>query len=371
MGKTMLEVQEKEREHHIPQTMSAGFLDRVLEVGIRQIPVPQVSGTEVLVKVMAVGVCGSDVHYYAHGKIGNRMVQYPHIQGHECAGIVVSVGERVKRFRVGDRVAIEPGTTCMSCRWCKEGRYNLCPEVQFLSTPPVKGAFVQYLKHREDFLFPLPDSLSFEQATLAEPLSVGIHAVRRGRIKPGDTVAVFGMGPVGLLTVMAAKAFGATTIIASDVEPLRLAAATKMGATHVVDITKQSVDDVIAGVTGGEGVDAILETSGNEKALQSAVPLIKRGGALVVIGFPAAEEVPLNITLMLQKEIDMYAVYRYTNTYPQAIALLAEGAFPTSELLTDFYSLDQLQQAMEQARTNKSGSLKVIVYPNPSSNDQP
>ncbi|MEJ8543867.1 NAD(P)-dependent alcohol dehydrogenase [Brevibacillus borstelensis] len=348
----------------IPDTMKAGFLEQPLEVRVGQIPVPKVSGTDVLIKVEAVGVCGSDVHYYAHGRIGKRFVQYPHIQGHECAGVVVAIGEKVTRFQVGDRVAVEPGVTCMGCKWCREGRYNLCPDVQFLSTPPVKGAFVQYLVHREDFLSPIPDHLSFEAATLAEPLSVGIHAVKRGGLAPGDTVAVIGMGPVGLMTVIAAKAFGAKEIVACDMEPLRLQAARKLGATRLVNVGEKNVEDEIAFVTEGLGVDMVLETSGNDKALQSAIGLAKRGGSLVVIGFPAREEVPLNVTLMLQKEIDLYSVYRYTNTYSLAIQLLASGEYPVDQIITDRYSLDDIQQAMEQARTNRSGSLKVMVYPN-------
>ncbi|MFM1653658.1 NAD(P)-dependent alcohol dehydrogenase [Brevibacillus sp. B_LB10_24] len=362
----MLKTEADGRPNHaaLPETMKAGFLDKPLEVNVRKIPVPEVTGTEVLIRVEAVGVCGSDVHYYAHGRIGKRLVQYPHIQGHECAGTVVAIGDKVTRFQLGDRVAIEPWVTCMSCKWCKEGRYNLCPDVQFLSTPPVKGAFVQYLKHREDFLFPLPDHLSFEHATLAEPLSVGLHAVRRGGLEPGSTAAIIGMGPVGLMTVMAAKVFGAKEIIACDVVPLRLEAAKKLGATKVINVAEKNVGDEIQSLTAGLGADVVLETSGNDKALQSSVELVKRGGALVVIGFPAEEAVPLNVTLMLQKEINLYSVYRYTNTYPLAIELLASGDFPVDEIITDRYSLDEIQQAMEQAHTNKSGSLKVMVYPN-------
>lgn len=232
----------KGKSSHIPDTMKAAYLKQVKEVEVEKIKVPSVSGKEVLVKMMAVGICGSDTHYFNHGSIGKRMVQFPHIQGHECAGEIVAIGEEVTRFNVGDRVAIEPGVPCNTCEWCKLGKYNLCPEVQFLSTPPVKGAFVQYLKHREDFLFQIPDELSYEVATLAEPLSVGIHAFKRGSLEPGQTVFISGMGPVGLMAILAAKSFGAKHIIVSDLEELRLETAKKFGATEIINIIEEELE---------------------------------------------------------------------------------------------------------------------------------
>lgn len=348
----------------VPDKMKVAYLTGLSKVGVGLGTVPEVTGKDVLVKVMAVGICGSDVHYYTHGRIGQRKVQYPHIQGHECAGVIVAIGDQVSRFQIGDRVAIEPGVPCLTCHWCKDGRYNLCPDVQFLSTPPVKGAFVQYLKHREDFIFPIPDQLSFENATLAEPLSVGIHAVKRGGLQPGETVLISGMGPVGLTTLIAAKAFGAKEIIVSDMEPLRLEAAKKLGATRAVNIATENLGAVVQEVTGGLGVDMVLETSGNVKALQSSIDMTKRGGGVVVIGFPQTEEVPINVTLMLQKEINLHSVYRYTNTYPLAISLLESLGSQTEHIITDRYSFDDIQEAMQQATINRSGSLKVMVYPN-------
>lgn len=354
-----------DQTREIPETIKVAYLKSHSKVVVENNKIPVPTGKDVLIKVMAVGVCGSDVHYFQHGRIGKRTVQYPHIQGHEAAGIVVATGDQVTRFKVGDRVAIEPGIACMSCNWCKEGRYNLCPDVQFLSTPPVKGAFAQYLKHPEDFLFAIPETLSYESATLAEPLSVGIHAARRGKLQPGAIVVISGMGPVGLMTVIAAKAFGAKEIIVSDMEPLRLEAAKKLGATRTINIAEESIDEVVQNASSGIGADLVIETSGNIRALQSAGELVKRGGAVVVIGFPATDEVPLNITMMLQKEVDLYSVYRYINTYPLAINLLESLGSEVEFIITDHYSLDEIQEAMTQASTNRSGSLKVMVHPNP------
>lgn len=209
----------------VPKTMKAAVMHNTREIKIETLPVPELSHDEVLIKVMAVGICGSDLHYYTNGRIGNYVVEKPFILGHECAGEIAAVGSSVDQFKVGDRVAVEPGVTCGRCDACKEGRYNLCPDVQFLATPPVDGAFVQYIKIRQDFVFAIPDSLSYEDAALIEPFSVGIHAAMRTKLQPGSTIAIMGMGPVGLMAVAAAKAFGAGTIIVTDLEPLRLNAA--------------------------------------------------------------------------------------------------------------------------------------------------
>ena len=353
------------KEYILPKYMNAAFLTKQSTVEIFQQELPKIGDRDVLVKVQAVGICGSDIHYFAHGHIGERVVQYPHIQGHECSGLVVAVGANVTRFKVGDRVAIEPGVSCMSCEWCKEGRYNLCPSVQFLSTPPVKGAFVQYLSHREDFLYHIPDTMSFEVATLAEPLSVGIHAMNRGNVKPNSTVLITGMGPVGLMAIVAAKAYGAGHIIVTDMEPLRLDAAKKLGATEAIDICSSDVSQEVNRLTEGAGVDIVIETSGNEKAIESAIAFTKRGGTVVAIGFPAKNQVPLHITQMLQNEINFISVYRYINTYPTAIEILNQMGRDVEHVITDTFPMDDIQEAMNKAYQNKKDSLKIMVYPNP------
>lgn len=348
----------------IPTTMKAAVMPKPQEIVIKELPVPRIGADEVLIKVMAVGVCGSDVHYYENGRIGRFVVEKPIILGHECAGEISAVGEQVTRFRVGDRVAVEPGVTCGRCRACKEGRYNLCPDVQFLATPPVDGAFVQYIKMREDFVFPIPDHLSYESAALNEPFSVGIHAAKRTKLKPGSSVAIMGMGPIGLMAVAAAKAFGASRIYAADLEPFRLEAAKRMGATHVIDVREQDPVEYIRQLTGNEGVDAAWETAGNPKTLQSALRSVRRGGKLAIVGLPAQDEIPLNIPFIADNELDICGIFRYANTYPSGIRFLASGLVDTQALITDKYPLEKTQEALERAMTNKSGSLKVMVYPN-------
>ncbi|MGG1311470.1 NAD(P)-dependent alcohol dehydrogenase [Cohnella laeviribosi] len=348
----------------LPEVIRAAVLTRPMEVEIREVPMPKLRPDEVLVKVMAVGVCGSDVHYYEHGRIGPYVVKKPLILGHECSGIVAAVGSEATRFKPGDRVAIEPGVTCGKCDACKAGRYNLCPHVQFLATPPVDGAFVQYIAMREDFLFPIPDSLSFEEAAMNEPFSVGIHAAKRAGLQPGSTVAIMGMGPVGLMAVVAAKAFGAANIIVTDLEPIRLEAALRLGAAHAINIREEDPLEAIKRLTGGVGVDYAFETAGNPKALQTALLSLRRGGKLTIVGLPQQDGIELNVPFIADNEVDIYGVFRYANTYPQGIAFLSSGIADVPSLITDRYPLEQAGEALERARTNKSGSLKVMVYPN-------
>lgn len=348
----------------IPQTMKAALMTEPFQISIVELPVPSIKPDEVLVKVMAVGVCGSDIHYYEHGRIGPYIVKKPIILGHECAGIVVAFGNQVTRFKLGDRVAIEPGVTCGRCDSCKQGRYNLCPDVQFLATPPFDGAFCQYIAHREDFLFPIPDSLSFEEAALNEPFSVGIHALNRAGFQPGWDVAIIGMGPVGLTAVAAAKAFGANRIIVSDLEINRLEAARKLGATDLVYPDTADAAAEIKRLTGGVGVHLAIETAGHPRALQTAMKSIRRGGKLSIVGLPPVDEVGFNVPFICDNEIDIYGIFRYVNTYPRGITFLSAGTVDMKSLITDRYPLEQTQDAMERARTNKAGSLKVMVYPN-------
>lgn len=348
----------------IPQTMQAAVMHSPRQIRIETVPVPDIAPDEVLIKVMAVGICGSDLHYYTHGRIGKYVVEKPIILGHECSGDVAAVGADVTGFKVGDRVAVEPGVTCGRCEACKEGRYNLCPDVQFLATPPVDGAFVQYIKIRQDFVFRIPDSLSYEEAALIEPFSVGIHAAARSKLTPGSTIAIMGMGPVGLMAVVAAKAYGAAEIIVTDLEPLRLDAAKKLGADHVINVAEQDALEEIQRLTDGRGVDVAWETAGNPKALQTALGSLRRGGKLAVVGLPAQDEIPLNVPFIADNEVDIYGIFRYANTYPKGIRFLESGIADVMTLVTDRYSLQDTQEAMERALNHKSECLKVVVYPN-------
>lgn len=349
---------------NIPETMNISILNKPFDMELKEVTVPQLGANDVLVKVMAVGVCGSDVHYYEHGRVGEFIVEKPLILGHECSGIVADVGSDVTKFKVGDRVAIEPGVPCGECEYCKSGKYNLCPDVEFLATPPIDGAFSQYIKHPEGFLFHIPEDLSYEEATLNEPFSVGVQACKRANVQPGSTVVIMGMGPVGLMAVVAAKAFGATKIIVSDLEQIRLDEALKLGATHAINIKNEDVTMRINEITQEKGADYAFETAGNPIALQNALSSLNNGGTLAIVGLPQQENNELNIPFIANHEINIVGIFRYANTYKMGLDMLSSTMANLNSMFTDTYDLKEAKAAMEQARTNKSGSLKVLVYPN-------
>ncbi|WP_327158884.1 alcohol dehydrogenase catalytic domain-containing protein [Streptomyces tubercidicus] len=214
----------------IPTTMRAAVLHGPGQLSLAERPVPEPGPGEVLVRVEAVGTCGSDVHYYRHGRIGDFVVREPLVLGHEAAGTVVACGPGADPRRMGRRVSIEPGTPCGSCGECRPGRYNLCPDMRFLATPPVDGAFCEYLAVHQDFAHEVPDCLTIEDAALLEPLSVAVWACRKARVAPGDRVLITGAGPIGLVTAQTARAFGAREVMVTDVLPHRLAMARAAGA---------------------------------------------------------------------------------------------------------------------------------------------
>jgi len=343
--------------------MAAAVLDKPMSIGVKQVPVPEPKPDEALIQVYCIGICGSDVHYYEHGRIGRYEVKEPLILGHELAGIVVQTGDQVTNVSVGDRVAVEPGVTCGRCAYCKSGRYNLCPDVVFMATPPVDGAWAEYVAVRSDFLFKLPDEMSFEEGALLEPLSVGLHAVRRGRIRPEDRVLVLGLGPIGLLAIEAAKLSGASQVYGSDVVEFRRDLATRIGAAGVINPLSDDVPERLRELTGGEGVDLIIETSGNAGAIESSIGYVNRGGRIVFVGLPTKDAIPVDIGALVDAELDVYGVFRYANTYPAAIRLLQNNGSRIRDIITHEFPLDRIQEAVELARTQKDTSVKVMIYP--------
>ncbi|OUM97501.1 MAG: alcohol dehydrogenase [Thermobacillus sp. ZCTH02-B1] len=343
--------------------MKAAVLTQVGKIEIREVDIPTPGPDEALVRVRAVGLCGSDVHYYEHGRIGPYVVTGPIILGHEAAGEVVAVGRDVRHLKEGQRVTIEPGATCGRCEYCKSGRYNLCPDVRFLATPPIDGAFCEYITMRADLLFPIPDSMSFEKAALIEPLSVGLHAVRRGELRTGETVVIMGMGPIGMMTLLAAKAAGAGRVIGVDLESFRLERALQMGADAVINLREEDGQEALLRLTGGRKADLAIETAGNGKAAQSALQAVRRGGRVVLVGLPQEEATPFNIPHIVDNEIDIRGVFRYHNTYPTGVAVMAAESLDLDPIITDRMTLDETPQAFEKAIREKNRTLKIIIQP--------
>ena len=336
----------------LPATMRASVLQKQKEVTLDLLPVPVPDRDQVLVKVAAVGVCGSDVHYYEHGRIGDYVVDHPLVLGHELSGRIVGVGADVDRARIGGRVAVEPQRPCRVCLQCTSGRYNLCPKMEFYATPPIDGAFTEYVTIQSDFAHDIPDTVSDEAAALIEPLSVGLWACERAQIRPGSRILIAGAGPIGLIAIQAARAFGATEIHVSDLSDERLAFAKQHGATHTVNPASGSL--------AGLAVDAFIDASGAPQAVRSGVLAVGPAGRVILVGL-GSDDVELPVAHIQNNEIWLSGVFRYTNTWPLGISLVASGAVDLDVLVTGRFGLADAEAALTAGRD--PAQLKAIVYP--------
>ncbi|MDQ2782523.1 MAG: NAD(P)-dependent alcohol dehydrogenase [Actinomycetota bacterium] len=334
--------------------MTVSVLRSVGQVGVEERPVPQPAADEVLVRIGSVGVCGSDVHYYEHGRIGPYVVDSPLVLGHEAGGVVTKVGQGVTSLRVGQRVSIEPGVPCRHCPQCLAGRYNLCPEVRFFATPPYDGAFSQYVAMPASFVYPVPDSISDDAAGLLEPLSVGVWACRRAHVSPGSTVLVTGAGPIGLIAAQTARAYGADAVTVTDVNPHRLRVAEDLGL-GTIDVSNTTLAD------SGIEADVLLECSGNARATWDAVSTVARAGRVVLVGM-GGDSVNLPLSYVQDRELVVTGAFRYANTWPTAIQLAASGRVDLDGMVTGHYGLDDVEAALTASK-NDPTALKVIVRP--------
>jgi L-iditol 2-dehydrogenase len=336
------------------ETMRAAVLRAPHQIDLEERPVPGPGPGEVLVRVRSVGLCGSDVHYYEHGRIGDHVVREPLVLGHEPSGEVVGLGDGVSRHRLGQRVSIEPGVPCFTCAQCLAGRYNLCPRMRFFATPPVDGAFSEYVVMHEAFAHPVPDSLSDDAAALLEPLSVGVWACAKAGVSTGTRVLVTGAGPVGLVAAQVARALGAGDVVVSDINTARLDLARELGATTTVDVGQQSLGD-----TGLEA-DVLLECSGNPAATADGVRRVHRAGRVVLVGM-GGDEVRLPLAHVQKHEIEVTGTFRYANTWPTAIAF-ATGEVELDRLVTHRFGLGDVEQALTVTGRDPS-AVKPVVRP--------
>lgn len=344
----------------IPRTMKAAVLHAAHDLRVDEVPVPELGPEDALIRVRACGICASDVHYLVHGRIGKYVVESPMIVGHELAGDVVAIGPAVTSLAIGTRVAVEPGVTCGRCRMCKAGRYNLCPDVVFYATPPVQGAMSEYAVIRADCAFPLPDHVTYEQGALCEPISVGIHCCDLTGVQAGDSVAIMGAGPIGLTAIAAARQRGAGTVIITDVYPARLEVARAMGAI-AVDVRTDDLAAVVAQHTDGVGVDALFDTSGVRAVIEAAPDLVRKGGAIAIVGLPADDSVTYRMLKVVDKELSIHGVFRYANTYPAAVALVASGLHGVEQVITHRFPLAEAPAAFDTALNAKDRAIKVMV----------
>ena len=320
------------------------------DVRIEDRPVPQPAPDQVLVEIAAVGICGSDVHYYEHGRIGDYVVRAPMVIGHESAGTVVEVGDGVDPGRVGQLVALEPGVPCRHCRQCLRGRYNLCPFVVFLATPPVDGSISRFVTIDSAFAHPAPSGLNAEQSAMAEPVSVGVWAARKVGLGGGDRVLVTGAGSIGLLAGQVARALGADVPVLTDLSEFRLARARQIGLRTV------RADAVLE-----EEFDVLLECSGAPAAFRTGLAALAPAGRVALVGM-GADSVALDVPLVQGRELSITGVFRYADTYPLALQLIAAGAVNVDAVITHRFALEDTEDALTLGRREQE-SLKAMVHP--------
>jgi L-iditol 2-dehydrogenase len=342
-------------------------LHGIEDLRVEQRPIPKFSDDEVLLAIDSVGICGSDVHFLVHGRIGDYVAESPLVLGHEASGIVHKIGKNVTNLKVGDRVAIEMGIPCRICKLCKNGRYNLCPKIKFGSTPPYDGALTKFMAHAADYCFKLPDNVTMEEGALLEPLSVGIHACRRAHVGLGSEVVILGAGPIGLVTLLTAKAMGASKVLIVDLLENRLKIAKEFGADYVLQIKKDETEEEIVRNIHSlmEGApDITMDCTGSEATNRLSVLATVNGGCALIVG-----NGPLNVNLpimnVVTREVDIRGIFRYTNTYPTAIALVASGKIDVKKLVTHHYDLSETKDAFHTSRYGIDGAIKVMIHVQP------
>ena len=341
--------------------MQALVLERAEQLSLREFAVAERLGPrDVRVAIHTVGICGSDVHYYRHGRIGPFVVREPMVLGHEAAGTVVEVGAEVATLGVGDRVAMEPGIPDPDSRAARLGLYNLDPAVRFWATPPVHGVLRPTVVHPAAFTFRIPASISFAEAAMVEPLAVGMHAAAKARIVPGDVAVVLGAGPIGMVTALAALAGGCSRIVIADVVAAKLQLAAALGPVVPVLAGKESPAEAARSLTGGWGADIVFECSGAAAAASAVVEPLRPGGCAVLVGMPG-EPVLFDVVAAQVKEARVETVFRYAHVYPRALALMESGAIDVRPLITDTFPFTDSVAAFEFAAAMPDTSVKAQI----------
>ncbi len=341
--------------------MKAAVLRGIRKIAIEDIPVPEPAQGEARVRVTSVGVCGSDVHYYVNGRIGDAVVKPGQIIGHEFAGVVEKLGPGVTEPEPGTRVAVEPGINCGLCEPCQTGRPNQCPNVLFYGTPPVQGAFTEYVCHPAGLLFPVPDGLTDEDAAMLEPLGIGIHVVRRTTVDLGDSVAILGCGPIGLVTLMCARAAGASRVFVTDPRKYRLEYAKRLGAEAVMSPEDGVVASWLKDLTGGRGVVAAFECAGEQSTVTECVEGARVGGRVGLVGIPRVDEISIPIHVARRKELDMINTRRSRFAIKTGLAMAEAKQVDLRTLVTHRFGLDGIAGALDLLDEYADGVVKAMI----------
>ncbi|AQT69001.1 Sorbitol dehydrogenase [Anaerohalosphaera lusitana] len=334
--------------------------------GIRQmevfdVPEPTAKDDQVVVELAAIGVCGSDVHYYVNGNIGSQVVEYPFAVGHECAGTVVKTGGSVSSLKEGDRVAVDPAMPCWKCDQCKAGRHHTCRNLKFLGCPgQAEGCLSEYIAMPETSCVKLPEGMSFTRGALSEPLAIGVYAVRLSIPMQDAKVAILGVGPIGLSVLLAAKAGGAETVFATDKLDYRLKAAKQAGADAAGNPDKQNIVKQAAVVEPG-GFDVVFECCGQQDALDQAIEILKPGGKLMVVGIPQEDRVSFCPDKTRRKEICIQNVRRQVDCVDATLEMMADGRLNADFMATHRFGFDAAQEAFDLVSNYQDGVIKAMI----------
>ena len=341
--------------------MKVAMMNKPGKFDFEEKPIPKLKPDDVLVKLEYVGICGSDMHLFEYGYIGENYVKEPMVLGHEPGGVVAEVGSNVKNLKVGDHVAVEPGIPCWHCEFCKSGRYNLCQDVYFYaSLPVVEGCFAEYISHPANLCYKLPDNVSTMEGALMEPLAVGFHAAGQSGIRVGAKAVVIGAGCIGLVTMLSIKSMGVGEVIVVDLIQNRLDRAIELGASKVVNASEVDAVQKVLELTNG-GAEYIFETAGSEVSIFQTAKMVKRGGTITLVGYTKDGIAKMNVNWIIDNEVTIKTVFRYRNIYPMAIEAVSKGIIPLKKLASDIYEFKDIQTAMEHSIKNKDKVIKCLI----------
>jgi L-iditol 2-dehydrogenase len=342
--------------------MKTMMLTGIRKMEMRETPEPRVSGErDVLLRIAAVGICGSDIHYFTEGRIGSQVIDYPFAIGHECAATVARVGAKVTRVKAGDRVFVEPSLSCGRCDQCLGGRRHTCRNLRFLGCPgQASGCLSEFVVMPEANCFPLPQSISFEQAALVEPLSICCYAVKLAALRSDDRIAILGAGPIGLGVLIAAREAGIDRIYVTEPLAYRRALAKKLGAAVTFDPRGKDLDQQIFAHEQRQ-LDAVFECCGKQEALDDAIRLLKPGGKLMILGIPSADRVSFDMDLLRRKEICIQNVRRQNECVQTAIDLAPRITKQLDLLLTHRFVFEKTGDAFELVSGYKDGVIKATI----------